>query len=132
MSVYQHCNSIPLFESAKALRKVVMKIKTGSESLEAPKDPDCAVVQLFSQVAQESDTELLKGKLRRGGYGWGHAKEALFEVLEAELAPLRARYHELRADEATLDDYLKQGAVQARVRAHATIERVRRAVGVRK
>ena len=55
-------------------------------------------------------------KLRAGGYGWGHAKQELFEALDAQLAPLRERYVALRADEAALDGVLAEGAERARDR----------------
>ena len=78
-----------------------MKYKSDSAPLEAPKEPDGAVVyELYKLVASESDASEMAKKLRAGGYGWGHAKQELFVALDAQLAPLRERYHELRADEA--------------------------------
>jgi tryptophanyl-tRNA synthetase len=68
--------------------------------------------------------------LRAGGFGWGHAKEALFELLDTQLTPLRERYLELRADEAAVDAILDEGAERAREVASGTIKRVRRAVGI--
>ena len=104
-------NAIPLFAPAKELRKVVMKIVTGCETLEEPKDPDAGIVfELYKLVATHEQVESWPTKLRAGGYGWGHAKQDLFEALEAELAPLRATYRALRADEAGLDRVLADGA----------------------
>ena len=97
-------NMIPLFAPQKALRDAVMKYKSDSAPLEAPKEPDGAIVyELYKLVASEADAREMASKLRAGGYGWGHAKQELFAALDAQLAPLRERYLELRADEAQLD-----------------------------
>ena len=124
-------NGVPLFADDKELRKVVMKFVTGSEPLEAVKDPDPSTVfQLYRLVASPSDIETLASKLRAGGYGWGHAKQDLYEALSAELSPLRERYRALRADEAGLDRTLAEGADKARVIAQRTMSRVRAAIGI--
>ncbi len=123
-------NSIPLFAPTKELRKTIMSIVTGSEALEDPKDPDPSVVyQLFSQVAPERAPDMAS-KLRAGGYGWGHAKQDLFEAIEAELGPRRSVYEAYRADEAKLDALLEEGAEKARAIARRTLERVRLAIGI--
>ena len=125
-------NSIPLFESQKTLKKAVMSIATGSEPLEAPKEPEgSTVVALYRQVAGEARSAELEAKLRAGGYGWGHAKQDLVEALEDELGPKRERFAALRADEEGLDRLLVHGATRARAIAHETMARVRSAVGVR-
>jgi tryptophanyl-tRNA synthetase len=124
-------NTIPLFAPQKALRDALMKYKSDSAALEAPKEPDGAVVyELYKLVASESDASEMAKKLRAGGYGWGHAKQELFAALDAQLAPLRERYTELRADEAQLDRVLAEGADRARTIARATMQRVRRAIGI--
>jgi len=126
-------NAIPLFSTPKALRKTVMGIKTSSESLEETKDPDgSAVFQLYQLVASEADVEGMAKKLRDGGYGWGHAKEDLFEALEAEIEPLREKYTMLRENQDVLDAILDEGASRARKIAQATMERVREATGISK
>lgn len=124
-------NVIPLFGSQKELKKIVMSIVTGSESLEAPKEPEGSTVfTLYRYVAGADKAEQLATKLRAGGYGWGHAKQDLLAALEEELGPLRTRYAELRADEAKLDRLLEEGAARARTIARATMERVRDATGI--
>jgi tryptophanyl-tRNA synthetase len=124
-------NGVPLFASDKELRKVVMKFVTGSEPLEAPKDPESATVfQLYKLVATPEQVDALANKLRAGGYGWGHAKQDLYEALEKELAPKRERFEALRRDEAGLDRVLEEGAQKARVIARRTMDRVRAAVGI--
>lgn len=123
-------NALPLFAPASELRKAVMRIATSSEPLEAPKEPEGSVVyRLYRQVAPARADEMAT-KLRAGGYGWGHAKQDLFEALEAELGPKRERYQAIRADEAGLEATLAAGAERARAIAAATMRRVRHAVGI--
>jgi len=124
-------NGIPLFAPSKQLRKVIMKIVTGSETLEERKEAaGSTVYELYAQVAPDKAEEMA-AKLRAGGYGWGHAKQDLFEAIDAELAPLRERYEALRANEAALEEELERGAERARPIAHATMDRVRSAIGIR-
>ena len=72
----------------------------------------------------------LAAKLQAGNFGWGHAKEALYEALEVELGPKRAIFNELRADERALDRALEEGEERARKIARTTIDRVRKAIGI--
>ena len=124
-------NVIPLFGTQKELKKSVMAIVTGSESLEAPKEPEgTTVFTLYKQIAGPEQADVLAQKLRAGNYGWGHAKQDLLTALEASLGPMRERYAALRGDEAGLDRILSAGAERARVIARATMERVRDATGI--
>lgn len=124
-------NTVPLFAPAKQLRKEVMKFKSDSTALEEPKEPEGAVVfELYKSVASEAQVQAMAEKLRAGGYGWGHAKEDLFQAIDAEIAPHRERYEALRADEAAIDAVLQRGAERAREVARATMKRVRKAVGI--
>jgi tryptophanyl-tRNA synthetase len=124
-------NVIPLFGTQKDLKKAVMSVVTGSESLEEPKEAEgTTVFTLYRQVAGEAKAAELASKLRAGNYGWGHAKQDLLGALESELGPMRERYQALRADEAGLDKTLAYGAERARVIARATMERVRDAIGI--
>ncbi len=123
-------NSIPLFATAKKLRKMVMSIKTGSEALEEPKDPDSSTVYQLCKQLTPSIADEMATKLRAGGYGWGHAKQEFFEALEAELGPKREVYESLRGDTAKLDAILADGAARARARAQATMTEVRKAIGI--
>lgn len=124
-------NGIPLFAPPKKLRKVAMKIVTASDPLEAPTAAKGSTVyELYRLVASDTQVAEMEANLLRADYGWGHAKQALYEALEAELGPRREKYEALRADEAELDRLLREGADRARPIARATMDRVRRAVGI--
>jgi tryptophanyl-tRNA synthetase len=124
-------NTIPLFAPSKALRSAILKVKSDSTPLETPKEPEGALVfELFKLVADPEQQAALAAKLRAGNYGWGHAKQELFEVLDKHLSPLRERYVELRQHPEQIDAVLEEGATRARIRARATLQRVRRAIGI--
>ena len=123
-------NGIPLFAPPKQLRKAVMSIKTSSEPLEAPKEAlGSTVYALYALVAPERAPDM-KRKLEAGGYGWGHAKQDLYEAIEDELRPKREADLEIRRDEPGLDALLHEGADKARAIADRTLGRVRSAVGI--
>jgi tryptophanyl-tRNA synthetase len=72
----------------------------------------------------------MEANYRAGGYGYGHAKQALFEALMARFEEPRRIYDELMANKPELDRQLAIGADKARSVASATLSRVRSAVGM--
>jgi len=124
-------NEIPLWLSAKKLRKMVMRITTDSRGVDEVKDPDtCNVFNLFKLVAPPEHTENLRERYMKPGMGYGHAKQELYEVLDRLLSEPRERYHAWLADPDGLEDVLADGAKRAKVAADATLSRVRHAVGL--
>lgn len=125
-------NTIPLFLSGKKMRKALMKMKADSTPLEEPKVPEGApVFELFKLIASPSEVETMADRLRAGNYGWGHAKDDLFQTLEAHMAPKRERYLELRTNPDEIDRILADGAARAKLRARTTMDRLRSAIGIR-
>ena len=127
-------NTVPLFLPEKQLRAAILRIKTGSEPLSAPKEAEpAAVYQLFKLLASpERAAQMVEQLARDPAYGWGHAKQDLYQAVSTELAPKRDLYTRLRADEGYLDEVLRRGSEQAREIAVATMDRVRSAIGIRK
>ena len=123
-------NGIPLFAPKKRLRKVIMGIKTTSETLEDRKTAEGSTVYELYRLVAPADAPEMKRKLEAGGYGWGHAKEDLYEAIDEELGPKREAYLEIRGDEPRLDALLHEGADRARQIAGRTMARVRDAVGI--
>jgi tryptophanyl-tRNA synthetase len=124
-------NTIPIFETEKAIRKKVMSIVTDSTPMEEPKNPDdCSVIALYKLVASAAELAELKAKYRAGNYGYGHAKQALFEKLWAFFAPMRERRAELAAQPDYIEDVLREGAKKAAAKAEQTMLKVRAAVGL--
>ena len=125
-------NTIPLFGAPKAIRKLVMSIVTDSKGLEDVKDPDtCNVVKLYKLLASPEQLDEMCRNYRAGNYGYGHAKQALFEAIEAYFGPMRAKRDEFAKDPGEVWNILNKGAERARATAAATMEKVRKAVGLR-
>ncbi len=123
-------NTIPLFEPAKKLRKLVMKIKTNSLEPGEPKDPDdCTLFDIYQAFATADETAAYRKKLE-AGMSWGDAKQELFEYLDAHLEGPRGEYEKLTSDPAYVEAVLKAGAEKAREHSLALIKRVREAVGI--
>lgn len=124
-------NHIPIFATGKALRKRVMSIVTEPVELEAPKDPDrCTVFALYKLMASPEEAEAMARAYRAGGYGFGHAKQALYERIEEYFAPMRERRARLEAHPEEVERVLALGAERARAVVRATTARARRAVGL--
>jgi tryptophanyl-tRNA synthetase len=123
-------NTIPVFLPSKKLRKKLMAITTDSKGLDDIKDPDtCNVMALYRLFADAGQVADMEQRYRAGGFGYGHAKQALYEVMEAHLAPPRERFVRLRADEDYLEDVLQAGATRARAVGLPVLDRVRQAAG---
>lgn len=124
-------NHIPLFLSEKKLRKAINRIPTDSTPVEDPKDPDSSIpFQLLTHFADADKVADVRKRLEAGGMGWGDLKKELFEAVDTELGPKRARYEELMASETELDDILASGLDRARERARRVLKDVRSAIGI--
>ena len=124
-------NEIGLWLPSKQLRKTVMRIVTDSTPMEEPKDPDrdnvFALYKLFASADQTAD---LARRYRAGGLGYGHAKQELFEVIDAHLAEARDRYQDWIEHPDRIEDVLDAGAERARSAAQPTLDRLRRRSGI--
>jgi len=124
-------NAIALWQNPKSLRKQIMRIVTDSRGVEDPKDPETdTTFQLYELFASPEQTSEMRRAYLAGGLGYGHAKQALFEALDAHLAEPRERFHHWMNDPAALDDVLREGATHARSAARQTLARVRERVGL--
>ena len=124
-------NTVPLFASEKELRKTLMRIVTNSQGVEEPKDPEASQIYMFYRLfASQEEQNNLATRYRRGGMGWGEAKEELFRVVNRELSPIRERFNAIIADPEGLDRILAAGAEKARPIAAATVKRFRKASGI--
>ena len=99
--------------------------------MEEPKDPDtCSVFQLYKLFASPAQVEEMRARYLAGNYGYGHAKQALFEAYMEFFAPMRKRREELLADPGYVHSVLKAGAEKARAEAVKTMKTVRERVGL--
>ncbi len=124
-------NHVELFGGEKETRARIMRIVTDSTPLEEPKDPEsCNVFMLYKLFASDEQLEEMAGQYRAGGYGYGSAKKALFELMKEALAPYRRRREELERDPAYVESVLKKGAERAGREADRTLKAARRALGL--
>ena len=123
-------NVIDVFLPVKQLKKQVMGIVTDSTAMEEPKNPDtCNVFALYSLLANEAEIAEMRQNYLGGGYGFGHAKLALLNIILTLFAEERKRFDELMATPDAIMAELKKGAEKAKPIAQKTISRVRSAIG---
>ncbi|MFD0863071.1 tryptophan--tRNA ligase [Sungkyunkwania multivorans] len=123
-------NIINLFLPDKKLRKQIMNIETDSTPLEAPKDwSSCNVFGLYKLVAGSNDIATMKSNYENGGYGYGHAKQALYELLVDKFSEQRARFDHYMNNTDEIDKALAYGAEKAKKIADEVLSRVRSKVG---
>ncbi|TAF35180.1 MAG: tryptophan--tRNA ligase [Cytophagales bacterium] len=123
-------NTIDIFLPKNQLKKQVMSIVTDSLPLEEPKNPDtCNVFKLFELVAEPNDTETLRQKYLAGNFGYGHAKNALLDVLVAKYEKEAEAFNHYMSDEQALEKELINGEQKAREIASKTLTRVRECLG---
>ena len=125
-------NTIPLFAPEKALRKLIMKIKTNSLEPGEPKEPEGStlfdIFKAFATPAETADVE----KLYADGIAWGAMKQMLFEYINEHIKPARDEYDRLIADPAVVEAELQKGAERARRVAVPYMAEIRDAIGIRK
>lgn len=125
-------NFINIFLPEKQLRKQVMSIETDSTPLEDPKNPDTDnVFALYKLLGTPEQVEEMRQNYLNGGYGYGHAKQALYEVILEKYVDARIRFDELMNDKPTLDAFLENGALKARVVAQKVLKRTRAKLGLK-
>ena len=125
-------NFINIFLPEKQLRKQVMSIETDSTPLEDPKNPDTDnVFALYKLLGTPEQVEEMRQNYLNGGDGYGHAKQALYEVILEKYADARIRFDELMNDKPTLDAFLENGALKARVVAQKVLKRTRAKLGLK-
>ncbi|WP_159472955.1 tryptophan--tRNA ligase [Dyadobacter sp. 3J3] len=123
-------NYINIFLPEKELKNVLKKIVSDSTPLEEPKDPDTDITfKIYSLLASETETETMRQNYLNGGYGYGHAKQALLEIILEKYAEPRRLYNYYMENNDELEGILKTGEEKARIIARGTIEKVRRVLG---
>lgn len=123
-------NFINIFLPDKKLRKQIMSIETSSTAMEEPKETKgCNVFRLYNLLASEADSAQMKANYEGGNYGYGHAKQALFELITNKYANERTRFNELMNNQSLIEVELQKGAVKARKIAEDVLKRVRTKVG---
>lgn len=123
-------NFIDIFLPEKQLRKQIMSIVSDSTPLEEPKNTEtCHTFALYKLLASPAQIEQMTANYHGGNYGYGHAKQALFELILEKFSNERARFDHLMANTAEIDAALAIGAQKARSVAQEVLKRTRTKVG---
>jgi len=123
-------NFINIFLSDKKLRKQVMGIETDSTPLEEPKNPDtCNVFALYKIIGTETQINELKEKYLAGNFGYGHAKQALYELIVDKYSSERERFNYFMENPKEVNKLLEIGEAKARKIAGEVLKRVREKLG---
>jgi tryptophanyl-tRNA synthetase len=123
-------NLINIFSDDKTLRKQIMTIESDSTPLEEPKNPDtCKIFAIYKLVANEDQIATMKQNYLGGNYGYGHAKQALFELICKKFKTEREKYNYFINNRTEVDALLQQGAAKAHIIANEVLKRVRAKLG---
>ena len=123
-------NFINLFLPDKQLRKQIMSIQTDSTPMEAPKDPDtCNVFAIYKFIGDSTQIEELREKYLAGNFGYGHAKQALYDLIIEKYAAQREKYTYYMNNLSEIDAALEKGAAKATVVANSVLGKVRTKIG---
>lgn len=123
-------NFINIFLEDKPLRKQIMAIETDSTPLEEPKDPGtCNVFGIYRLLASQEEVAQMRKNYEGGNYGYGYAKQALYQLLVDKFSEERSRYKYFMDNPAEIDAALASGAEKARKVADEVLKRVRKKVG---
>ncbi len=123
-------NIIDIFQSDKKLRKQIMGIVTDSIPMEEPKNPDIDnVFALYKILASEGQISEMRTNYLNGNFGYGHAKQALYDVILDKFGEARERFDYYMNHLEEVDESLSIGAEKAKKVANKVLERVRTKVG---
>ena len=123
-------NVINIFLPDKKLRKQIMAIKTDSTPLEEPKNTETdTIFALYKLIANDKQVAEMKANYEEGNYGYGHAKQALYEVILENFSDIREKYHHYMNNKNEIDEALEIGANKARIVAQEVLQRVRKKIG---
>ena len=124
-------NTIALFGPREQLRKQIMGIVTDSRAPGQAKDAESAALfQIYRAFAAPEETAQFQRDLVQG-IAWSQAKEQLFERIDREISPMRARYAYLMTHPQEVEAAFAAGAQRARALAAPLMRTLRQAVGLR-
>jgi tryptophanyl-tRNA synthetase len=127
-----HGNIINIFLDDKALRKQIMAIETDSTPLEEPKNPEtCKIFTIYKLLANDRQQQEMRVKYANANrdFGYGHAKQALFELILERFKTEREKYNHYMANPAEVESLLQLGAEKAATVANGVLKRVREKLG---
>ena len=123
-------NIIDIFLPDKELLKQIKSIKTDSTPMEAPKNPDTDnVFAIYRLIASTQETEALRTKYLAGNFGYGHAKQELFDLIISKYKTEREAFNFYMGNPEELERKLQKGEARAAAIAKEVLARVRKQLG---
>jgi len=123
-------NIIDIFAEEKVLKKQIMSIKTDSMGIEDSKDwRNCNLFKIYALVAKKNEIEFMKKNYELGGYGYGHAKNELYDLMLKKYSIERNKYQHYISKPDEVEKILKAGATKANAAANKVLNRVRKKLG---
>ena len=124
-------NTINIFLPDNQLKKQIMSIKTDSLPIESPKNPNkCNVFALYSLIGKDKEVKQMRENYENGGFGYGEAKNKLFELILETYCKQRETYKYLMENKNEIDEILKEGSIKAKKIADEVIKRVKSKLGI--
>ena len=123
-------NIIDIFAEEKVLKKQIMSIKTDSTGIEDAKDwRNCNLFKIYALLAKKNEIECMKKNYELGGYGYGHAKNELYDLMLKKYSIERNKYQHYISKPDEVEKILKAGATKANAAANKVLNRVRKKLG---
>ena len=123
-------NIIDIFAEEKVLKKQIMSIKTDSKGIDDAKDwRNCNLFKIYALLAKKNEIECMKKNYELGGYGYGHAKNELFELILKKYSVERDKFQHYISNPDEVEKILKAGATKANATANKVLNRVRKKLG---
>ena len=123
-------NIIDIFAEEKVLKKQIMSIKTDSKGIDDAKDwRNCNLFKIYALLAKKDEIECMKKNYELGGYGYGHAKNELFDLILKKYSVERDKFQHYISNPDEVEKILKAGATKANATANKVLNRVRKKLG---
>lgn len=123
-------NIIDIFAEEKVLKKQIMSIKTDSKGIEDAKDwRNCNLFKIYALLAKKNEIECMTKNYELGGYGYGHAKNELFDLILKKYSVERDKFQHYISNPDEVEKILKAGATKANATANKVLNRVRKKLG---
>lgn len=123
-------NIINIFAPEKILKKQIQSIKTNSTPLEETKDwKVCNLFNIYKLLASKEEIDIMKNNYETGGYGFGHAKKELIDLILKKYKEERRKFNYYILNPNEVESILKAGSYRAKITADIVLERVRKKLG---
>ncbi len=124
-------NCIHILEDERILKKQIMKIQTDSKGLDERKEPEnCNIFKIYKLIGDQKQCSILEQKYQNGGFGYGHAKSELLDLILTKYKLPRLKFQELMNNPKFIEKELEKGAKKANQIANSVLQKVKKNIGL--